>query len=71
MTEEALQKHYFMAKLAGKTTYPTLKKEPSPQKHIIRAMEESDDEYQQVFLSKREQQNADFAVSSQRIQTIE
>ena len=35
MTEEILRKHYFMAKLSGKTTFQTLEKEQSPQKHML------------------------------------
>ena len=38
-TEELLRKHYFMAKATQKTSYTTLQREQSPQKHMLKANE--------------------------------
>ena len=36
-TEEVLRKHYFMAKATMKTQHGMLKKQESPQKHMIKS----------------------------------
>lgn len=36
-TEEILRKHYFMAKATLKTQHQMLKKQESPQKHMIKS----------------------------------
>lgn len=56
ITEEILRKHYLIAKVSGKTTFESLKKEMSPQKHIIRHQREYEDENErnQIFFTKRD-----------------
>ena len=39
MTEETLRKHYYIAKVSGKTSQQYLDKQMSPQKHMIKEME--------------------------------
>jgi mannitol/fructose-specific phosphotransferase system IIA component (Ntr-type) len=55
MTEEVLQQQFFMAKLTGKTTFKSLEKQPSPQKHMLRnpSVSSSEDEYE-TYLSKQQ-----------------
>ena len=36
-TEEVLRKHYFMAKATQKTQFDMLKKQESPQKHMLKS----------------------------------